>query len=49
VSVYRDFKVFERKLYRHIQENEVTEEELTNEGNSYLNIKKENSNECAML
>jgi uncharacterized protein YciU (UPF0263 family) len=41
--------VFESKLYQHIQDNGVTEEELTNKGNCYLNIKKENMNTCAML
>jgi hypothetical protein len=46
---FRDFKVFESKLYQHIRENKVPEEELTNEGKCYLNSKKENLNECAML
>jgi hypothetical protein len=49
VSVYRDFKVFKTKLYQHILGNEVTEQELTNEVNCYLNIKKENLIDCAML
>jgi hypothetical protein len=42
VCDYKNFKKFECKLYRHIRENEITEEELTNEGKCYLNIKIEN-------